>query len=74
MPVTCERTLTPQERSSPEILNMSRKNRIALGSGKTIHEINAFMKQFEEMRKMMFMMSKGQGMGQMMNQMKNIRR
>lgn len=67
-------SMTPQERANPEILNMSRKTRIANGCGKTIHEINAFMKQFEEMRKMMFMMSKGQGMGQMMNQMKHMRR
>jgi signal recognition particle subunit SRP54 len=67
-------SMTPQERANPEILNMSRKSRIAAGCGKNIHEINAFIKQFEEMRKMMFMMSKGQGMGQMMNQMKNMRR
>ncbi len=67
-------SMTPQERSAPELLNMSRKTRIAKGSGKTIHEVNAFIKQFEEMRKMMFTMSKGQGMGQMMNQMKNFRR
>ncbi len=67
-------SMTPQERANPELLNMSRKTRIATGCGKSIHEITAFMKQFEEMRKMMFMMSKGQGMGQMMNQMKNIRR
>lgn len=67
-------SMTPQERANPDILNMSRKNRIATGCGKTVHEINAFIKQFEEMRKMMFMFSKGQGMGQMMNQMKNLRR
>lgn len=67
-------SMTPQERANPELLNMSRKNRIASGSGKTIHEVNAFIKQFEEMRKMMFMFSKGQGMGNMMNQMRNMKR
>jgi signal recognition particle subunit SRP54 len=67
-------SMTPLERSSPEILNMSRKTRIANGSGKTIHEVNAFIKQFEDMRKMMFSMSKGHGMNQMMNQMKHLRR
>ncbi|MFZ1379022.1 MAG: signal recognition particle protein, partial [Saprospiraceae bacterium] len=67
-------SMTPKERKNPDILNMSRKTRLAKGCGQTIHEINAFMKQFEEMRKMMHMMSKGQGMGQMMNQMKNMRK
>ncbi len=67
-------SMTPQERSNPEILNSSRKTRIANGSGKSLHEVNMFIKQFEEMRKMMFMFSKGQGMGNMMNQMRNFRR
>ena len=67
-------SMTPQERSNPDILSMSRKTRIAKGCGRNINEVNAFIKQFEEMRKMMFMMSKGQGMGQMMQQMRNIRR
>ncbi|MCC6754092.1 MAG: signal recognition particle protein [Saprospiraceae bacterium] len=67
-------SMTPQERSTPELLNMSRKTRISRGSGRSLHEVNAFIKQFEEMRKMMFLMSKGQGMGAMMQQMKNFRR
>ena len=67
-------SMTTKERKNPDILNISRKTRLAKGCGQTIHEINAFMKQFEEMRKMMHMMSKGQGMGQMMNQMKNMRK
>ncbi len=67
-------SMTPKERANPDLLNMSRKTRIAKGCGKTIHEVNAFMKQFEEMRKMMFMMSKGNGMGNMMKQMQNMRR
>lgn len=66
-------SMTPFERSNPEIMNMSRKTRISKGCGKTIHEVNAFIKQFEDMRKMMFMMSKGQGMGNMVRNMRNMR-
>ena len=61
-------SMTPQERSSPDLLNMSRKKRIALGSGYSIHEINAFVKQFEQMRKMMHKLSTGKGMDAMMKQ------
>ena len=50
-------SMTPKERANPELLNLSRKKRIAKGSGKTIDEINAFVKQFDQMRKMMHMMS-----------------
>ena len=50
------------------------KTRIANGCGRTIHEVNAFIKQFDEMRKMMLMMSKGQNMGNMMKQMQNMRK
>lgn len=59
-------SMTPTERSNPELLNMSRKRRIAKGCGKNIHEINLFIKQFDQMKKMMHMMSKGKGMGNMM--------
>jgi len=59
-------SMTPVERENPEILNMSRKRRIATGCGRDIHEINLFLKQFDQMRKMMHMMSKGKGMQQMM--------
>ncbi len=52
-------SMTPEERSKPELLNMSRKRRIASGCGHNIHEINMFIKQFNQMRKMMHMMSKG---------------
>ncbi|MCH2081152.1 MAG: signal recognition particle protein [Saprospiraceae bacterium] len=58
-------SMTPVERGNPELLNMSRKKRIAKGCGQNIHEINAFMKQFDQMRKMMHKMSKSQGMGAM---------
>ncbi len=56
-------SMTPEERSKPEILNMNRKKRIAKGCGRSVHEINAFIKQFEQMRKMMHKMSKSGGMG-----------
>ena len=67
-------SMTPEERSRPEVLNMSRKRRIANGSGKNIHEINQFIKQFDQMRKMMHKMSTGKGMANMMKGMpKNMR-
>lgn len=62
-------SMTPEERSNPEILNMSRKRRIARGSGHNLHEINMFIKQFDQMKKMMHMMSKGKGMGNLANMM-----
>lgn len=46
-------SMTPYEREHPEILNGSRKSRIAKGSGTTVQDVNTFLKQFEEMRKMM---------------------
>ena len=52
-------SMTLEERARPELLNMSRKRRIAKGCGHNIHEINMFIKQFDQMRKMMHMMSKG---------------
>jgi signal recognition particle subunit SRP54 len=66
-------SMTPLERANPELLNMNRKKRIALGCGKNINEINMFIKQFDQMRKMMQMMSTGKGMGSMMQQMKNLK-
>jgi signal recognition particle subunit SRP54 len=53
-------SMTPAERSKPEIMNGNRRRRIADGSGNTVQEVNQFLKQFEEMRKMM---KKMQGMG-----------
>ncbi len=55
-------SMTPHERENPEVLNMSRKKRIARGCGQGIHDINAFIKQFDQMRKMMHNMSTGKGM------------
>lgn len=62
-------SMTPYERANPNSLNMSRKRRIAKGSGHNMHEVNQFIKQFHQMRKMMHSMSKSQGMGALMNQM-----
>lgn len=50
-------SMTPFERSNPDSLTPSRKQRIAKGSGKDITEVNAFMKQFEQMKQMMKMMN-----------------
>jgi signal recognition particle subunit SRP54 len=62
-------SMTPAERSNPDLIDGSRRKRIAKGSGKEISEVNAFMKQFEQMRDMMKMMNK-MPMGRMMPGMK----
>ena len=46
-------SMTPEEREHPELMNTSRKKRIAAGSGISIHDVNQFISQFEQMRKMM---------------------
>jgi signal recognition particle subunit SRP54 len=51
-------SMTPYERANPDSISQSRRTRIAKGSGKDIAEVNAFMKQFEQMRQMMKMMNK----------------
>ncbi|TAF49358.1 MAG: signal recognition particle protein, partial [Sphingobacteriia bacterium] len=51
------RSMTPAERANPDLLNPTRKARIAKGSGKDMAEVNAFMKQFEQMKQMMKMMN-----------------
>ena len=50
-------SMTPKERTHPEIINQSRRNRIAKGSGTTIQDVNRLMKQFDNMRKMMKMVT-----------------
>jgi len=55
-------SMTPQERDNPEILNSSRRQRVARGSGRSIHEVNSLIKQFDEARKMIRMMKKGKGL------------
>jgi signal recognition particle subunit SRP54 len=59
-------SMTPEERSNPDLINGSRRKRIALGCGKDIAEVNAFMKQFEQMRDMMKNMNKMGAFGKMM--------
>ncbi|HEX8357614.1 MAG TPA: signal recognition particle protein [Segetibacter sp.] len=60
------KSMTPFERSNPDEINQSRKQRIAKGAGKEMTEVNAFMKQFDQMREMMKMMNKmPMGMGKM---------
>jgi signal recognition particle subunit SRP54 len=62
-------SMTPEERSNPDLIDGSRRKRIAKGSGKEISDVNAFMKQFEQMREMMKSMNK-MPMGRMMPGMK----
>ena len=61
-------SMTPKERQRPEILNQSRKMRIAKGSGTSIQEVNRLVKQFDQTRKMMKMMT-GSKMKTMMGKM-----
>lgn len=56
-------SMTPFERNNPDSIDASRRKRIASGSGKDIQEVNAFMKQFEQMRQMMGSMGKMKGLG-----------
>ena len=64
-------SMTKAEREDPDLIDMSRKKRIAKGAGKDIAEVNAFMKQFEQMRDMMKGMNKaGMFGGKMMPGMK----
>ncbi len=55
-------SMTPEERSNPQLLNSSRKKRIAEGPGIPLHDINIFVKQFEQMRSMMKGMNQMKGM------------
>jgi signal recognition particle subunit SRP54 len=54
-------SMTPEERTNPQILNTSRKQRIANGSGRNIQEVNRLIKQFDDMRKMMRMIQNNGG-------------
>lgn len=58
-------SMTPAERADPDLIDVSRKKRIAQGSGKDIQEVNNFMKQFEQMRSMMKNMNKMGAFGKM---------
>lgn len=61
-------SMTPLERRKPELIKASRKRRIATGAGVQVQEVNRLLNQFEEVQKMMKMLSKG-GMGKMMRAM-----
>ena len=65
-------SMTPKERSQPDLINMSRKKRIAKGAGRDLAEVNQMIKQFHQMSKMMKMMQGGKGR-QMMQMMQNMR-
>ena len=54
-------SMTPKERSNPELLNGSRRQRIAAGSGTSIQEVNRLIKQFDQTRKMMRMVTQNKG-------------
>ncbi len=56
-------SMTPQEREKPEIINSSRKKRIATGAGTTVEEVNRLLKQFEQTNKLMKQMSNGKRFG-----------
>lgn len=60
-------SMTQEERSNPKIINGSRRRRIALGSGSSIQDVNRLLKQFEDMQKMMKMMTKGNMASKMRN-------
>lgn len=62
-------SMTPAERETPTLINGSRRKRIADGSGSTIQDVNRLIKQFDETRKLMKMMTKGGNMSQMMGNM-----
>lgn len=59
------KSMTPQERSNPDIIDQNRKKRIAKGSGRDMNEINQFFKQFEQMKQMMKNMNNMPALGRM---------
>ncbi len=56
-------SMTPEERGDPKVINASRKRRIARGSGTTVQDINALLRQFQEMQRMMKQLTSGRGRG-----------
>jgi signal recognition particle subunit SRP54 len=64
------RSMTPKERVNPGVLDMSRKNRIARGSGRTLDDVNKLLKQFDQTKQMMKMLT---NKSQVMNMMKNMK-
>lgn len=67
------KSMTPDEKKEPKIINGSRRKRIARGSGTDIQEVNRLIKQFEETKKMMKMMKNGKGMAGLMSRMSGMR-
>ena len=65
-------SMTPKERTNPKIIDHNRKKRIAKGAGREIQEINALLKQFEQMSKMMKMVQSG-GASKLMGMMQNFK-
>jgi signal recognition particle subunit SRP54 len=61
------KSMTPEERTNPVVLNGSRRKRIAMGSGTTVQDVNKLLKQFDETRKMMKMMTKGNNPARLLN-------
>ena len=59
-------SMTPKERENPDLLDGKRRQRLAKGSGNSIQEVNAFIKQFDEMKKMMKSMQKMSDSGRSM--------
>lgn len=68
------KSMTPEERAQPKLLNGSRRKRIADGSGTSIQEVNKLIKQFEQTGKMMKMMGDKNKMAQMMKSLPNMKR
>ncbi len=67
-------SMTPKERENPELLNGSRRKRIAAGSGTKLEEVNRLIKQFDDTRKVMKMVSQGKNLSKMMGGMPGARR
>jgi signal recognition particle subunit SRP54 len=65
-------SMTPKERTHPELIKASRKRRIATGAGVQVQEVNRLLNQFEQMQKMMKQFSKG-GMGKLMRGMRGMK-
>ena len=57
------RSMTPQERRNPDVLNARRRQRIAQGSGTTVQDVNELMREFKQMQKLMQQMKSGKGRG-----------
>lgn len=66
-------SMTPKERENPDLLNGSRKKRIAMGAGIDVSDVNRFLKQFENAAKMVKKFSNKGGMGDLMSLMKDAR-